>query len=443
MIKFRFHIMISILLLGLFLVACSSDENVNSNDPVNNDNAEPEPITLKFLHDHGLDEEGFKEQYTDPIENEFSHITIEHIASSDLSELIAHGEIPDLYFVENPANLDEFIESELVMDLSDLIEKHGFDLDRIEPNLIAEHRTFSEGNLYTLPLSLGLTALHYNKDIFDAFGVDYPTDNMTWDEVISLAEKVTGEIDGVQYHGLQPAYPTILLDQREVVFVDPDTDESTLMDEHHDDFLKVLQAIEGLASIPGNIPDENSDEFLYGWGDEFISQRNIAMLPLWQLIDWYSSDESFDFDIVTYPEWEDFPGVTRPSRAFSVGITPTSEHKDDAFKVLAFLLSDEKQIEWAEGSQASPLKDPEINQHLFTNLITERPYLEEVNLDALTKQVPSPGGDRYSPYEDTAQEIFQSMVRDLIEEKKDVNTVIREGHEKVNIAVEEEKTRKE
>ncbi|WP_062109612.1 ABC transporter substrate-binding protein [Bacillus niameyensis] len=436
-----------LMFMSLLLAACSSttdgpkeNEEQQKTEP---ENTEPEPITLKFLHAHGIDDEGFKKQYKDPIEDKFPYITIERIDTGDLDELIAKKELPDIYFVENPINIKNYVESELALDLSDLIEKHGFDLNRIQPNILTEHRTFSDGNLYTIPLSLGLTALHYNKDIFDIFGVEYPTDNMTWDESISLAAKVTGEKGGVQYHGLQPAFPSILYDQRGLVFVDPDTDESTIMkDGYREEFVKVLQTIEQMASIPGNIPQEESDAFLYEWGNQFISERNVAMLPLWQLIDWYSSEESLNFGIVTYPEWEDLPGIARSSKAFSLGVTKTSEHPDEAFKVIAYLLSDEKQIEWSKAGQASALKDPAINEHLFEELIKERPHASDLNIEALTKQAPSPGSERYSEYEDLAGGIYETMVRELIEEKKDINTILREADEALTILLEDEKGKK-
>lgn len=438
----KWQTIILVLLMSLFLAACSSKTNVPKEVGENGEkeqNTEQEPITLKFLHAHGLDEEGFIKQYKEPIENKFPYITIERIDSADLSENISKGLIPDIYFVENPANIKNYVESELVMDLSDLIEKHGFDLNRIQPNILTEHRTFSDGNLYTIPLSMGMTALHYNKDIFDLFGVEYPTDDMTWDEVISLAAKVTGERNGVQYHGLQPAFPSILYDQRGLIFVDPDTDESTIMsDNYRDEFAKVLQTIERMTNIPGNIPKENSDAFLYEYGNQFISDRNVAMLPLWQLIDWYSSDETMNFDIVTYPEWEDLPGITRPSKAYSLGVTNTSEYPDQAFEVITYLLSDEKQIEWAKGSQASALKDPAINGHLFENLIQERPHVGDLNLEALTKQTPSSGSDRHSKFESVGSAAFDTMVRKLIEENKDVNTIMREADEEVSVLLQDE-----
>lgn len=104
------------------------------------------------------------------------------------------------------------------------------------------------------------------------------------------------------------------------------------------------------------------------------------MLPLWDLIEWYSSEQGLNYDIVTYPEWDDLPGITRPSRAFSLGVSSTTEHEDDVFKIIAFLLSEERQIEFAKKGQASVLVDSTANDYLYDDLKEELPGVAELNL---------------------------------------------------------------
>ncbi|NOU90117.1 extracellular solute-binding protein [Paenibacillus sp. LMG 31460] len=43
--------------------------------------------------------------------------------------------------------------------------------------------------------------LYYNKDIFDKFGISYPRNGMTWDEVYDLAKKLNRTEDGISYRG--------------------------------------------------------------------------------------------------------------------------------------------------------------------------------------------------------------------------------------------------
>ncbi len=59
--------------------------------------------------------------------------------------------------------------------------------------------------LYELPFRRDIWVLFYNKDVFDKAGVDYPTNDMTWDEYDKLARKITdttpgSEVYGAHYH---------------------------------------------------------------------------------------------------------------------------------------------------------------------------------------------------------------------------------------------------
>jgi multiple sugar transport system substrate-binding protein len=51
------------------------------------------------------------------------------------------------------------------------------------------------GSVYGFPRDIGLEVLYYNKDIFDEAGVEYPTDDWTWDDLLAAAEKLT-VVDG-------------------------------------------------------------------------------------------------------------------------------------------------------------------------------------------------------------------------------------------------------
>jgi multiple sugar transport system substrate-binding protein len=48
-----------------------------------------------------------------------------------------------------------------------------------------------EGSVYGFPRDIGLEVLYYNKDIFDEVGIDYPTDDWTWDDLRAAAEALT------------------------------------------------------------------------------------------------------------------------------------------------------------------------------------------------------------------------------------------------------------
>jgi len=69
------------------------------------------------------------------------------------------------------------------------IEESGYNVDDYWPALL-ESAMF-EGNIYGFPRDIGLEVLYYNQEIFDEAGLDYPTEDWTWDDLLAAAEALT------------------------------------------------------------------------------------------------------------------------------------------------------------------------------------------------------------------------------------------------------------
>ena len=60
-----------------------------------------------------------------------------------------------------------------------------------------------DGVQYAIPFRSDFWVLFYNKDLFDAAGVDLPTNDMTWAQYAELAKKLTDkekDVYGTHYH---------------------------------------------------------------------------------------------------------------------------------------------------------------------------------------------------------------------------------------------------
>lgn len=66
-----------------------------------------------------------------------------------------------------------------------------------------ETQTKFRGELYGIPWNMGAMLIFYSKGPFDLLGLDYPTEDWTFDEFVELTQQLTTEIDGVQYYGYQ------------------------------------------------------------------------------------------------------------------------------------------------------------------------------------------------------------------------------------------------
>lgn len=84
--------------------------------------------------------------------------------------------------------------------LTDLTDNLGTELNRDEFLTPAWDASMYDGKVFGIP-SRGTGGLYYyNKDMFDKAGVEYPTDDWTYETMLEMAQKITG--DGVYGMGI-------------------------------------------------------------------------------------------------------------------------------------------------------------------------------------------------------------------------------------------------
>lgn len=77
----------------------------------------------------------------------------------------------------------------LLEDLTPYLKEYNLPVDKIHKEL--KDFVYIDDRVYGIPENGGPFCLYYNKDIFDKVGVPYPTNDMTMDELRSLALKLT------------------------------------------------------------------------------------------------------------------------------------------------------------------------------------------------------------------------------------------------------------
>ncbi len=101
---------------------------------------------------------------------------------------MASGELPDLVILDG-CDMASFIQMGLFGDVSDA------DINWDEYIAGPMSSTMADGKHYGIPFATNCTALFYNKDMFDAAGIDYPNGETTWEEFREMANSLTK--DGV------------------------------------------------------------------------------------------------------------------------------------------------------------------------------------------------------------------------------------------------------
>ena len=95
---------------------------------------------------------------------------------------------PDVIWVKDMGSMLQMADKEQLMPIDDFIAKDNFDMSIYKG---AAEQLMYNGKAYALPYRNDWYVLYYNKDLFDAAGVEYPSNDMTWEEYYDLAAKVT------------------------------------------------------------------------------------------------------------------------------------------------------------------------------------------------------------------------------------------------------------
>ena len=105
---------------------------------------------------------------------------------TQLQTLWAAGEaeaIPDVLFLSPITN---YATDGVLEPLDSYIADTDYDTEDFWPGLL--DFAMYDGTIYGFPRDIGLEVLYYNKDIFDEVGVEYPTEDWTWDDLQAANE---------------------------------------------------------------------------------------------------------------------------------------------------------------------------------------------------------------------------------------------------------------
>ncbi len=107
------------------------------------------------------------------------------------------GEMPDVFWMHS-ANAQKYMDAGLLLDMNSYIEEDdAIDLENYFPGIVELYS--QDGVQYAIPKDHDTIAAVYNKAVFDKYGIDYPTDDWTWEDFASIAQQIAdaGADDGV------------------------------------------------------------------------------------------------------------------------------------------------------------------------------------------------------------------------------------------------------
>lgn len=177
------YVLLSIAVISSVLLgACGQTPGVPATDPVEQEPAPTEKVTVKWFV--GLGAGGRPEQLDaqNAVVQKFNdshpgiNLEIEIVPSGGsareiLSTRIAANDVPDIVGPVGVAGSNEFMG--LYLDLQPYVEKYNFDLSQYDEAAVDFYKVPGEG-LLGVPFGVFPAAIWYNRDLFDEGGLNYP-----------------------------------------------------------------------------------------------------------------------------------------------------------------------------------------------------------------------------------------------------------------------------
>ncbi len=315
-----------------------------------------------------------------------------------LQTLIAGGTAPDVFEL-NYENFVSYASKGVLADLTPMAAAEPGLAERFYPRA---YQAFSQGGKqYGLPQSFSNVVLFYNKDLFDAKGVAYPTADWTWEDELEAAQKLTdpaagvwGEFSPVQFWefyktAAQSGCSVLSADSSAVTINEPGCVESLSW---------MVDKINKYKVAP-------SDADMAGVSDgDLFKQGKIAMLRtgIWMFSGF--KDAPFKWDIALEP------GNTQKAHHFfanAVAVSATSKQQEAAWKWAQFFTSSPTaaQIRVDASWELPALND----QALFNAWLAQNPPASRaVVFEALDTLVTPPVIEQQSQMQDAVNKLLEA-----------------------------------
>ena len=190
----RIAALVLVMLMAFSLIACGGGGNGGSSS------GDPNTLTINIWDSNqqeGLQKIADKWSETSGVKAKIEVVDWDNYWTL-LEAGASGGEMPDVFWMHSNT-VQMYMENDILLDLTDYVAKDdAIDMSNYYEGIVNLY-TRSDGNIYALPKDHDTIALLYNKAIFDEYGVEYPTENWTWEDMYDAAKAITEGSNGDVY----------------------------------------------------------------------------------------------------------------------------------------------------------------------------------------------------------------------------------------------------
>jgi multiple sugar transport system substrate-binding protein len=300
---------------------------------------------------------------------------------------VAGGTPPDV-FAMSPPLYPDWQSRDVLLNMQPYLDADPTALDGVYPVTLTAYQT--PDGYFGLPRDFQTIVLYYNKDMFDAAGLPYPTADWTWDDLRAAALKLTVDKDangrtdqwGFSADGYGPEAmiaPMVRAYGGDLVDV---AGRKTLLGSA--EAAQAFALMHTMFAVDHSMPNEQ-EVASFGW-DPFLA--GVAAMTLsghWSIPDYSAS--ALHWDIAPIPQGPKGRVTTVNSAGFV--ISKDTKSPDAAFAFVKFATSVEGQTLAAKIGLAVPIREVVATSDAYLKQ-TSAPINHALFVDALAYAQPLP-----------------------------------------------------
>ncbi|MDE7224062.1 MAG: extracellular solute-binding protein [Acetatifactor sp.] len=302
------------------------------------------------------------------------HLTIEspNDAMTILKTRFIREDIPDIIGIGGDVNYSNFLDAEMIMDISDFeglgdIKQAYLDIDKA-----LEYVPYD--GVYAVPYVANAAGILYNKDMFDEYGWEMPT---TWDELLALCEEIESQGILPMYFGFRDTWTCLAPWNALAVGLAPadvcqqvNRGNTTFSNEYRE----VAEKMQALLKYGP------ADPFAYDYNGACTAFANgeAAMYPIgnYAVPQIRSANPDMNIDSFAFPVGDsETDNVLNSGIDLQFCVMEACENREAAYEVLSFLLQDESIQTYLDQQDAVPCKEGDFT--LPATLNGMKAYIDE------------------------------------------------------------------
>ncbi len=309
------------------------------------------PVTITFMMWGAPEEQTVWQAVVDDFQAANPNIKV-NVEVSDwdsywtkLNTLFAGGTPPDVFAMDAPLYLDWQSRGAL-LNLQPYIDANPGFLDGFYPQTLTAYKL--DDGYYGLPRDFNTITLFYNKDMFDAAGMPYPTGDWTYDDLMAAAIQLTKDTDNdgkTNQYGLWTDTWDMELFWSELIWanggeiISPDHTQTLIAEGGARDAWAYIDTLykEGVMPTPATAGEYGGDLFQSG-------QAAMTTIGHWAVPGYVASN--INFGVAPMPKGPQGAATSVNSAGFVV--SKDSKNHDAAFAFIKFALSEAGQKRLAE-----------------------------------------------------------------------------------------------